>query len=238
MGLRVAPLGFDTMMAEWVIDPGSRNLGLKNLAAARLGESMTHIEELIGKGKNQRSMAEVAIAEAAPYAAADAETTLRLKPLLEAELKRFPKLWDLFVEIEMPLVPVLADMEMAGIALDKDFFASFLDGTERTHGSHRETGLRGGRQDLQPQLHPATLGRALRDPAPDPARPGPQNRLRTLFHLGGCAGRDARAAPRGGYDPGIPRTLQAQIHLCGCAARCRSTRRPGACTPPSARRAR
>ena len=125
LGLRVAPLGFDTMIAEWVLDPGSRNLGLKNLAAARLGEGMTHIEELIGTGKNQRSMAEVAIAEAAPYAAADAETTLSLKPLLEAELKRFPKLWDLFVNIEMPLVPVLADMEMAGIALDKDFFAAF-----------------------------------------------------------------------------------------------------------------
>jgi DNA polymerase-1 len=125
LGLRVAPLGFDTMIAEWVLDPGSRNLGLKNLAAARLGEGMTHIEELIGTGKNQRSMAEVAIAEAAPYAAADAETTLSLKPLLEAELKRFTKLWDLFVNIEMPLVPVLADMEMAGIALDKDFFAAF-----------------------------------------------------------------------------------------------------------------
>ncbi len=56
-GIRVAPLGFDTMVAEWVLDPGSRNLGLKNLAGVRLGESMTHIEELIGTGKNQRSMA-------------------------------------------------------------------------------------------------------------------------------------------------------------------------------------
>jgi DNA polymerase-1 len=124
-GIRVAPLGFDTMVAEWVIDPGSRNLGLKNLAGVRLGESMTRIEELIGTGKNQRSMAEVVIAEAAPYAAADAETTLRLMPLLEAELKRVPKLWNLFVNIEVPLIPVLADMEMAGIALDKDFFANF-----------------------------------------------------------------------------------------------------------------
>ncbi len=124
-GIRVAPLGFDTMVAEWVIDPGSRNLGLKNLAGARLGESMTHIEELIGKGKNQRSMAEVVIAEAAPYAAADAETTLRLRPILEKELKRVPKLWSLFTDIEMPLISVLADMERSGIALDKDFFAKF-----------------------------------------------------------------------------------------------------------------
>jgi DNA polymerase I len=123
--LRVTPLGFDTMVAEWVINPDSRNLGLKNMAGVRLGESMTHIEELIGTGKNQRSMAEVLIAEAAPYAAADAETTLRLRPILEQELKHVPKLWDLFVNIEVPLIPVLADMEMAGIALDRDFFAKF-----------------------------------------------------------------------------------------------------------------
>jgi DNA polymerase I len=124
-GLRAAPLAFDTMVAEFVIDPGSHNLGLKNMAAARLGEGMTHIEDLIGTGKNQRTMAEVSISEAAPYAAADAETTLRLKPMLEAELKQFPKLWDLFNNVEMPLIRVLADMEMAGVALDKSFFAAF-----------------------------------------------------------------------------------------------------------------
>jgi len=124
-GLIVAPLAFDTMLAEYVLDPGSRNLGLKTMSELRLGESMTHIEDLIGKGKNQRTMAEVDIAGAAPYAAADAETTLRLQPLLETELKRIPKLWDLFVNIEMPLIRVLADMEMAGVALDKNFFATF-----------------------------------------------------------------------------------------------------------------
>ncbi len=124
-GVRVAPLAFDTMLAEWVLDPNSRNLGLKNMAVARLGENMTHIEDLIGTGRNQRTMAEIAIADAAPYAAADAETTLRLKPVLEKELKRFPKLRDLFINIEMPLISVLAEMEMAGVALDKSFFAAF-----------------------------------------------------------------------------------------------------------------
>ena len=124
-GLYVAPLAFDTMLAEYVLDPGSRNLGLKTMAEVRLGLSMTHIEELIGKGKNQRTMAEVDIAGAAPYAAADAETTLRLQSVLEIELKRIPKLWDLFVNIEMPLIRVLADMEMVGVALDKPFFAAF-----------------------------------------------------------------------------------------------------------------
>ena len=76
------------MLAEFIIDPASRNLGLKNLAYARLGEEMTHIEELIGKGKNQISMADVAIESVAPYAAADAETTLRLMPILQKDLQR------------------------------------------------------------------------------------------------------------------------------------------------------
>ncbi|MBU2610257.1 MAG: DNA polymerase I, partial [Chloroflexi bacterium] len=122
-GLFVLPLSFDTMIAEWVIDPSSRNLGLKNLAAARLGEEMTHIEDLIGSGKKQRSMAEVAIQDAAAYAVADAEITLRLHPLLEAELKRIPKAWELFTGIEMPLVNVLVEMELAGVALNDIFFA-------------------------------------------------------------------------------------------------------------------
>jgi DNA polymerase-1 len=131
LGLRAAPLAFDTMIAEFLLDPNSRNLGLKNLAAARLGVEMTHIEDLIGTGKKQLSMAEVPIVAAAAYAAADAETVLRLKPTLEAELDRFPRLAALLTEVEMPLVPVLAGMEMAGIALDKAFFAAFsqeLDG--------------------------------------------------------------------------------------------------------------
>jgi len=120
-GLNVSPLTFDTMLAEFIIDPGSHNLGLKNLAFVKLGDEMTHIEELIGKGKKQISMADVAIESAAPYAVADAETTLRLMPILQADLRRVngTKLLD---EVDLPLTPVLAEMEMAGISLDLPFF--------------------------------------------------------------------------------------------------------------------
>jgi DNA polymerase-1 len=120
-GLKVLPITFDTMIAEFVIDPSSRNLGLKNLAFVRLGEEMTHIEELIGKGKRRISMAEVAIESVAPYAAADAETTLRLMPILRAELERVNSM-KLMDEIEMPLISVLANMEMTGTLLDLAFF--------------------------------------------------------------------------------------------------------------------
>ncbi len=122
-GLRAAPLGFDTMLAEWLVDPASRHLGLKTLASVRLGEEMTQIEALIGKGKNQGSMADVDVAAAADYAAADAETCLRLMPELKEELSRTSGL-RLLEEIELPLITVLADMEMAGVLLDLPFFES------------------------------------------------------------------------------------------------------------------
>ncbi len=120
-GLEVSPLTFDTMIAEWVADPSTRHLGLKDMAEIYLGTSMTHIEELIGKGKNQISMADVPIDQAAPYAAADANFTLGLYPIMQKKLEKTSgrKLFD---EIEMPLIPVLGRMEQAGIALDVPFF--------------------------------------------------------------------------------------------------------------------
>lgn len=123
-GMKVTPLSFDTMLAEWLINPTSRNLGLKNLAWVRLNIKMTEIEELIGKGKKQRSMAEVGIEEVAEYASDDAVIPLRLKPELEGELDEHQVL-ALFNEIEMPLVQVLAEMEMAGIGLDVEYLEQF-----------------------------------------------------------------------------------------------------------------
>jgi DNA polymerase I len=125
-GLRVSPLTFDTMLAEFLVDPSSRNLGLKNLSAARLGEEMTHIEDLIGKGKKQISMADVAIESVAAYAAADAETTLRLLPLMQAALESVNGA-KLLEEIDMPLTPILAEMEMTGVLLDLPFFQSMSE---------------------------------------------------------------------------------------------------------------
>jgi len=105
------------MIAEWVINPSSRNLGLKKLSWVRLNQSMNEIESLIGKGKSQITMAEVTIENAARYAVEDAVMVLLLKPILEDDLIRVKSL-DLFNQIEMPLVTVLASMEMEGIGLD------------------------------------------------------------------------------------------------------------------------
>lgn len=122
-GLNVTPLSFDTMIAEWLIDPASHSLGLKDMAYDYLGISMTHIEDLIGKGKSQVSMAEISIDRAAPYAAADAEVPIRLRPLLEARLEEHHAL-SLMREMEMPLIPVLVDMERNGVALNVSLLES------------------------------------------------------------------------------------------------------------------
>jgi len=121
-GLDVAPMTCDTMIAAWLLNPGSRGLGLKNLAWNRLGAEMTPIKDLIGSGKKQITMDLVPVETAAPYACADVDMTLRLANLLEPEVKE-KALWSLFAELEMPLVPVVVDMQRAGIKLDVEFLA-------------------------------------------------------------------------------------------------------------------
>jgi len=118
----IVPRGklFDTMIAQWLLDPARRGLGLKNLALARLGVEMTPISELIGRGRKQITMAEVPLSRAAPYAAADVDMTWRLVELLSAELKE-KGLLDLFRQVEMPLVPVMVAMRRAGVALDANY---------------------------------------------------------------------------------------------------------------------
>jgi DNA polymerase-1 len=114
-GVWTRNLTFDTMIAAYLLGEGA--LSLKWLASKCLGIEMTPISELIGKGSKQISMAEVDVEMAGRYACADADMTGRLRSLMEEELHK-QDLWSLFVEVEMPLVPVLARMEMAGVALD------------------------------------------------------------------------------------------------------------------------
>ncbi|MCH8864301.1 MAG: DNA polymerase I [Chloroflexi bacterium] len=119
-GVTVNNLTFDTMVAAYLL--GEKAIGLKSLAFNKLDIEMTPISELIGSGAKQRSMSQVEIAQAADYACADADMTGRLASLLEAELKE-EGLWELFSAVEMPLVPVLLQMERNGIALDKELLS-------------------------------------------------------------------------------------------------------------------
>src|SRR6185437_3934639 len=119
-GVDVQGLRFDTMIAAYLLNPGRRGLGLKEQSFENLGIIMTPIDELIGKGRNQITMAQVPIRLAADYAGADADMTFRLMQMLgpALDVRGLRKLFD---EIEAPLVPVLTRMELTGMLVDRDF---------------------------------------------------------------------------------------------------------------------
>ncbi len=122
-GIEVTPVKFDVMLAEWCVNPAgkySSPLGLKALALHRLNVEMTEIKQLLGSGRSQRTMNQVAIADAAPYAGADAALTYRLWQEIAPELPR-AGVQSLFDEMEMPLIPIIAEMEHAGVEIDSDF---------------------------------------------------------------------------------------------------------------------
>jgi DNA polymerase-1 len=114
-GIEVKNLSFDSMLAAYLL--GEKSLGLKTLAFSKLAIEMTPISDLIGSGAKEIPMSQVEIARAADYACADADMTGRLKALLEPELHK-QGLWQLFAEVELPLMPVLVKMERNGVALD------------------------------------------------------------------------------------------------------------------------
>ncbi len=122
-GIHVQPISFDVMLAEWCINPAgkySSPTGLKALAMHRLSIHMTDIKELLGSGRNQLTMNQIAISEAAPYAAADAAMTYRLWQMIAPELKQ-ARVHALFTDLEMPLIPVVAGMELTGVELDCEY---------------------------------------------------------------------------------------------------------------------
>ena len=119
-GMPVKGVCFDSMIAGWILEPESRQLGLKPMAKSLLGIHMVEIETLIGKGKQQITMDRVPVKDAAPYAAADAEVVLQLVPVLRERMRK-EQTEHIFEELEIPLIPVLAEMEMRGILLDREF---------------------------------------------------------------------------------------------------------------------
>ena len=118
-GLAVRGLKFDTLLGAFLIEPGAA-IGLKKLAKSQLSIDMTEIKDLIGTGKKQITMAQVPIADAAAYAAADADVTLRLLQVQQPRLDELG-LRKLLNTVDMPLVPVLLDMELAGVKINAAF---------------------------------------------------------------------------------------------------------------------
>ncbi|MEW6186219.1 MAG: DNA polymerase I [Thermodesulfobacteriota bacterium] len=123
-GLPYQGEAFDTMIASYLLNPSRRTHNLNQIAQDYLNRKMITYREVVGSGPKAKNFSEVPIDQAVTYSAEDAEVTLacrnKLLPLLEQE-----GLDDLFLKMEMPLVPVLAEMEMHGVRLDSEALARF-----------------------------------------------------------------------------------------------------------------
>ncbi|MBX3712236.1 MAG: DNA polymerase I [Lysobacter sp.] len=119
-GVDVAGYADDTMLESFIWNSSATRHDMDSLAKRYLGYDTIRFEDVAGKGAKQISFAEVAIDDAARYAAEDADVTLRLHRVLSAKLATEPSLEKVYREIEVPLVPVLARMEANGILIDAD----------------------------------------------------------------------------------------------------------------------
>ncbi|MBO0700674.1 MAG: DNA polymerase I, partial [Zavarzinella sp.] len=134
-GVELQGVAGDSMVAHYLLHSGERTHNLDELTRKYFGHENISITELIGKGKNQKTMAEVPTSQVCAYAAEDADAAWRLTNLLEAELDKIPPLRKVYDEVEVPLIEVLADLEATGIRLDVPFLLNLSKTmTERLAG--------------------------------------------------------------------------------------------------------
>ena len=123
-GVPVRGLAFDTMIAAYLLESGQRALALRDLAWAKVQVELPSVQSLLGIGKKAITMAEMTVADCGNYACHEALLVERLVPILGTELEEAAQT-KLFREVEMPLVPVLAEMELVGIKVDLPYLAEF-----------------------------------------------------------------------------------------------------------------
>jgi DNA polymerase-1 len=129
-GAELAGVAYDSKLASFVLDPGRRSHALDELARERLGIELQAYGALVGKGRSERSFAEVPMRDAARYCCADSETVLRLEAAFRPELEDH-RLVALLETIEMPLVAVLVDMEATGVLIDRALLGEISRGFAR-----------------------------------------------------------------------------------------------------------
>ncbi len=136
-GARIENVGCDTNVEAYLIDPAARRYGLKPLAANLLGVRFRTYEDMVGKGKDQKKFSEVTVEDAIDYACADVDAVLRIEPPLTAQLRE-AGLERVFRDMELPLVPVLAEMEWNGIAIDREILSKLSEQFTLRENSIRE----------------------------------------------------------------------------------------------------
>lgn len=117
-GINLCGIAYDTMLESYVLNSVSGRHDMDSLAERYLGHKTITFEEVAGKGKNQLTFNQIALEQAAPYAAEDADITLQLHLAMWPQLNKNKELLNVFNEIEMPLLPVLSTMERTGVLID------------------------------------------------------------------------------------------------------------------------
>ena len=117
-GITLNGIGFDTMLESYVLNSTAQRHDMDSLALAYLGHKTIHFEEIAGKGAKQLTFNQIPLDEAGPYAAEDADITLRLHQVIWEKLKVIPELKRLLIDVEVPLACVLSRMEQEGVLID------------------------------------------------------------------------------------------------------------------------
>ncbi|MFZ4834622.1 DNA polymerase I [Rouxiella sp. Mn2063] len=123
-GIELRGIAFDTMIESYVLDSVSGRHDMDSLADRYLGHKTVSFEEIAGKGKNQLTFNQIALEQAAPYAAEDADVTLQLHQTLWPKIEASAELTRVFNDIDMPLVPILSHIERTGVLIDQAILAA------------------------------------------------------------------------------------------------------------------
>ncbi len=185
IGVKLAGLDFDTMLASYVLDPGRRSHGLDVLALEFLDHTMTSYADLCGKGRSAIPFDECPVEAARDYACEDADIALQMRRIFEPQLESY-QLTRLFDGVEIPLVDVLAEMEWTGIAIDLPLFSSlkqrFQTGREEVEKKIYETAGVEFNINSNPQLREILFGK-LNLPVTKRTSTGPSTDVGVLTEL-------------------------------------------------------
>ncbi len=210
-GIGLQGIAHDTMLESYVLDSTASRHDMDSLALKYLGHRTIHFEDIAGKGAKQIGFDQVPIEAAGPYAAEDAEVTLRLHQAFWPRLEQQPGLARLYQEIEMPLVPVLSRLERQGVRIDRERLAAQSRDLTGRIAALEAGRLSRRRAALQPGLAQADRRYLLHRTGPAGGREDPQG---GALHLRIRAAATGRCRPRTATDhPGASRPRQAQIDL-------------------------
>jgi len=123
-GISLHGMAFDSMLESYVLNSVATRHDMDSVARHYLGRETIHFEDVAGKGAKQLTFNQIDLETAAPYAAEDADITLQLHETLWAKLGEIESLRDVYADIEQPLVPILLDMEEAGVLIDRNMLAT------------------------------------------------------------------------------------------------------------------